>query len=64
MASHIPFLGREWAAKGPSFAGNFTIAEWGCGTECEQIAIVDDKTGDVFDGPLGKLPRGIVLERT
>jgi hypothetical protein len=42
---------RTGAAKGPNFAGHFTIAEWGCGSSCVSIAIVDAKTGDVRDGP-------------
>ena len=37
--------------KGPNFAGHYTVAEWGCGTACEQIAVVDSQTGNVFDGP-------------
>jgi len=36
---------RDWTKKGPNLAGHFTIAEWGCGTGCEQIAIVDNQSG-------------------
>ncbi len=32
---------------GPNFAGHFTIAEWGCGTACEDHAIVDVVTGNI-----------------
>jgi hypothetical protein len=32
------------------FAGHYTIAEWGCGTDCSQFAIVDLVTGAV-SGP-------------
>jgi hypothetical protein len=46
------------AKKGPSFAGHYTVAEWGCGTACIQIAIVDTQSGHVYDGPFGSLPKG------
>lgn len=38
---------REQAAKGPDFAGHFTIAAWGCGVECQGYAIIDAITGKV-----------------
>ena len=38
---------REDAAKGPNFAGHFTIATWGCGAGCEDWAIIDALTGRV-----------------
>jgi hypothetical protein len=31
-----------------NFAGHYTIAEWGCGTECEMMALVDRISGRVF----------------
>jgi hypothetical protein len=39
---------REGARTGPNFAGHFTIVTWGCGTACQQFAIVDASTGKVF----------------
>jgi hypothetical protein len=42
---------REAAAKGPNFAGKFTIANWGCGTACLQIAVIDEASGLVYAGP-------------
>lgn len=39
---------RRGAARGPNFAGAFTVVLWGCGTECQQLAIVDARTGRVF----------------
>ena len=51
---------REAAAKGPNFAGHFTIAQWGCGAGCVSIAIVDEKTGHVRDGPF----RALALKAT
>lgn len=42
---------REAAGTGPNFAGRFTLAEWGCGAGCVSMAVVDEKTGRVSDGP-------------
>ncbi len=42
---------REGAAKGPNFAGHFTIAEWGCGSGCLSLAVVDAKDGSVGEAP-------------
>jgi hypothetical protein len=53
---------REATKKGPNFAGQYRIAEWGCGTGCEAIAIVDVKSGAIYDGPFGTLPKaGVYL---
>jgi hypothetical protein len=46
---------REGAARGPNFAGHFTIAVWGCGSSCVSFALVDAKTGEVFHAPFGIL---------
>jgi hypothetical protein len=36
------------AAKGPpSFAGHYAFAEWGCGSSCQEGAIVDLRSGAV-----------------
>jgi hypothetical protein len=43
---------RSGAESGPNFAGHDTIVEWGCGTECFQAAIVDAKTGQIYQPPL------------
>jgi hypothetical protein len=42
----------ESAKKGPNFAGKYTIAQWGCGTSCIDIALIDEETGTVYDGPI------------
>ncbi len=39
----------EGAKQGPNFAGRYTIVEWGCGTNCQQVAVVDARTGRVSD---------------
>lgn len=33
--------------KGPNFAGHFVIAEWACGANCQDHAIVDVVTGNI-----------------
>lgn len=38
----------EAVAAGPNFAGHFTIAEIGCGTNCQNHAIVDVVTGNII----------------
>lgn len=35
----------EGAKNGPNFAGMYTVISWGCGTACQQYAILDAKTG-------------------
>jgi hypothetical protein len=42
---------RKGAAKGPNFAGHYTVVRWGCGSDCLQIAIVDARTGKVHHPP-------------
>lgn len=42
---------REGARKGPNFAGRYTYVQWGCGSPCQQFAIVDARTGRVTFGP-------------
>ena len=51
---------REAARKGPNFAGHYTIAEWGCGTSCVSVAVVDAETGAVYEGPFGQLPTAVL----
>ncbi len=43
------------ARKGPNFAGHYTVAEWGCGSGCVSLAVVDEATGKVFSAPFGIL---------
>lgn len=52
---------REGAAKGPNFAGHFTIADWGCGAGCVSIAIVDAKDGTIYDAPFSALAWGMAF---
>jgi len=51
---------RDAAKSGPNFAGHYAIAEWGCGTGCVQIAVVDLESGNVYEGPFGALPHAAI----
>ncbi len=42
---------RDAAARGPNFAGHFTIAEWGCGAGCVSMVVVDAATGAIYPAP-------------
>lgn len=42
----------------PNFAGHYKIAEWGCGSSCVSIAVIDLKTGRVYDTPFSILGYG------
>jgi hypothetical protein len=42
---------RQGAAKGPNFAGHYTIVSWGCGTDCQVTAVVDARNGRVVFAP-------------
>lgn len=53
---------REGAAKGPNFAGHYKIVEWGCGTSCVSIAIVDAANGKIGEPPFGILGYGTSLK--
>lgn len=42
---------REAMQNGANFAGRYTIAYWGCGTDCTDYAIIDAETGETWDLP-------------
>ena len=46
---------REGAAKGPNFAGHYTIADWGCGAGCVSIALIDAVDGHIYAPPFDVL---------
>jgi hypothetical protein len=50
---------RKAAQRGPNFAGHYTVAGWGSGTECAAFVIVDDSTGRVYEPP--EIARGVDL---
>lgn len=39
----------EGVKHGPNFAGIYTVVEWGCGTNCQQVAVINARTGRVSD---------------
>lgn len=39
----------EQSSEGPNFAGHYTVATWGCGTECQGFAIIDAITGEIVE---------------
>jgi hypothetical protein len=55
---------RLGAKEGPNFAGHYTVAEWGCGTECFQAVIVDAKTGKIYKPPTVDKNSGYSFEST
>jgi hypothetical protein len=42
---------RRGAARGPNFAGAYTVVIWGCGTSCQSGAVIDARTGRVWSLP-------------
>jgi hypothetical protein len=51
--------------RGPNFAGRFAVAEWGCGSSCQQHAVVDVETGLVVGyGPQTEFGVEFSLEST
>jgi hypothetical protein len=53
---------RAAAAEGVNFAGHYTMGAWLSGTGWIQLAVIDDLSGVVYEGPAGPLPySGICL---
>lgn len=48
------------AQKGPNFAGRYAVAQWGCGSGCLSMALVDETTGKVFSAPFETLTMPLV----
>lgn len=70
--SHLPILStpfqrnfrsqiRGQAGPPPDFAGGYRIAQWGCGSSCVSIVVINLKTGVVYDGPFEILGYGSLL---
>ncbi|TAZ43704.1 hypothetical protein [Rhizobium ruizarguesonis] len=38
---------------GPTFAGEYSVIQIGCGTSCSFVYVADNRTGEVFDAPVG-----------
>jgi len=41
--------------QGVNFAGHFCFVYWGCGSPCKVSAVIDMKTGKVYDGPASEI---------
>lgn len=39
----------EGAEAGPNFAGHYTVVSFGCGTQCQDNWVIDEKTGKIID---------------
>lgn len=42
---------REEAAQPPNFNGHYRLAQWGCGTNCVEWALIDLESGKVWMAP-------------
>ena len=42
---------KTYHSDGLNFAGHYCLVWWGCGSDCQHVAIVDLQTGIVYDGP-------------
>ena len=38
--------------KGANFAGHLIVIQWGCGSPCMRMAVVDARTGDIYYPPI------------
>ena len=47
--------------QGVNFGGHYTLVEWGCGSPCTQLAIVDLKSGDIWHDADVIAARGFVF---
>lgn len=55
---------RHGAKANVEFAGHYTVPTWGCGTECNQFAIVDSITGAVYDAPFSVIELPMAWEES
>lgn len=53
----------EGVAGGPNFAGKYAVAQWGCGTQCQNHAIVNVESGKIIAlGPQSEAGVGVTPE--
>ena len=62
QAGRFVTIRRRGAARGPNFAGAYTVVTWGCGTACKVIAVVDARNGNVAFAP-GAASAGVTIRR-
>jgi hypothetical protein len=43
---------------GPNFAGHYRVVNWGCGSGCLMMVVVDLKTGTIYPPPMSVGPTG------
>ena len=48
--------------KGINFAGHYTLAMWGCGSPCQQIAIIDRRDGRIYFSELHEINNELAFE--
>lgn len=53
---------RKGTSAGANFAGHYALVSWGCGTACQQSAIVDVITGRIYPGPMSSSGYGFRLD--
>jgi len=42
-------------SKGVNFAGHYTVVKWGCGSDCQTVAIVDRLDGEIYYSKLSEI---------
>jgi len=42
---------REGSKEKPNFAGSYTLVTWGCGSPCQEVALIDARNGRVYFAP-------------
>lgn len=53
---------RQGSSEGPNFDGAFTVVVWGCGSNCQVVAVVDAKTGNLSEQTL-RTTNGVAFRR-
>jgi hypothetical protein len=44
---------KEAVKNGPNFSRKYVITTWGCGTECQSLAVIDGNNGNVYFPEIG-----------
>ncbi|MFW2178200.1 MULTISPECIES: hypothetical protein [unclassified Moraxella] len=55
-------ISNDYALAKDNFGGHYTVAMWGCGSDCISAVMVDRKTGAVFYFPVGDFYYGCSLD--
>jgi hypothetical protein len=46
----------------PNFAGHYHLATWGCGSDCQGLALIDARTGKVYFNPRALNVAGVLSQ--